>query len=198
MALMLALLPLFALLYDQWELIAPGLGDHRHAARLLARAPPWIYYRDMRFARQRLLEAVDPIVAFVVSIVPRGGGLRLLGLVIGLFCGAWSAALVAIACRPIRSGWRWSAATARRPSRFLAAVRGERVGAPDPAGVGAVRGERRVGLAGVGRDRPGGRHSTAYTDRVDQVITGRSTRRYARSAGPGRRCCSRRSSRPTG
>jgi len=170
MTLMLALLPLFALLYDQWELIPPGLVIVATLPAYSLRAPAWIYYRDMRYARQRLLEAVDPVVAFVVSIACAIAGLGYWSLVIGLFCGAWAAAVVAIAVSPHALRWRWDAATARSYFSFswplfVASASGLLI--PQ---VAALAGNAFVGLAGVGALALAATISN-YTDKVDQVIT---------------------------
>lgn len=170
MALMLALLPLFALLYDQWELIAPGLLIVATLPAYSLRAPAWIYYRDMRYARQRLLEAVDPVVAFVVSIGCAVAGLGYWSLVIGLFCGAWAAAIVAIVVSPHPLRWRWDRATARSYFHFswplfVAGASGLLI--PQ---IAALAGNAFVGVAGVGALALAATIAN-YTDRVDQVIT---------------------------
>jgi len=170
MALMLALLPLFAVLYDQWELLPPGLVIIATLPAYSLRAPSWVYYRDMRYGRQRLLDAVDPIVAFAVSIGCAIGGLGYWSLVIGLFCGAWAAALVAIAAAPHPLRWRWDRATAREYYSFswplfVASASGLLI--PQ---VSMLAGNAFVGLAGVGALALAATIS-GYTDKVDQVIT---------------------------
>src|ERR1700754_3444070 len=56
MILMLALLPVFALLYGQWSLIAPGLLIIATLPAYSLKAPMWVYYREMQYGRQRALE----------------------------------------------------------------------------------------------------------------------------------------------
>src|SRR5215208_5763673 len=170
MVLMLALLPAFAALYDQWELIAPGVVIIATLPAYSLRAPAWIYYRDMRYARQRTLEAADPIVAFVVSIACAAAGLGYWSLVIGLFCGAWAAAIVAIVASPHPLRWRWHGTTAREYFTFswplfVASASGLLV--PQ---VSALAGNAFVGLAGVGALALAATIAT-YTDKIDQVIT---------------------------
>ncbi len=170
MALMLVLLPLFALLYDQWDLIAPGLVIIATLPAYSLRAPAWIYYRDMRYARQRLLEAADPVVAFAVSVACAIAGLGYWSLVVGVFCGAWAAALVAVAASPHPIRWRWHRASAREYFSFswplfVASVSGLMI--PQ---LSALFGNAIVGLAGVGAIALAATISN-YTDRVDQVIT---------------------------
>jgi O-antigen/teichoic acid export membrane protein len=170
MALMVALLPAFAALYDQWELIAPGLVIIATLPAYSFRSPAWIFYRDLRYARQRTLEAVDPVVAFVVSIAGAVAGLGYWSLVIGLFCGAWAAAIAAVFVSPYPLRWRWHGATAREYFSFswplfVASASGLLI--PQ---VSALAGNAFVGLAGVGALALAATIAT-YTDKVDQVIT---------------------------
>jgi len=170
MALMLALLPAFAALYDQWELIAPGLVIIATLPAYSFRSPAWIFYRDLRYARQRTLEAVDPVVAFVVSIAGAAAGLGYWSLVIGLFCGAWAAAIAAVLVSPYPLRWRWHGATAREYFSFswplfVASASGLLI--PQ---VSALAGNAFVGLAGVGALALAATIAT-YTDKIDQVIT---------------------------
>jgi PST family polysaccharide transporter len=170
MALMLALLPLFALLYDQWQLIPPGLLIVATLPAMSLRAPAWIYYRDMRYARHRVIEAIDPIVAFVVSIGCAVAGLGYWSLVIGLFCGAWSAALVAVAMSPHPLRWHWDRDTAREYFSFSWPVFIASASALLIPQVAALAGNAFVGLAGVGAIALAATISN-YTDRVDQIVT---------------------------
>jgi O-antigen/teichoic acid export membrane protein len=161
---------LFAVLYDQWALIPPGLVIIATLPAMSLRAPGWIYYRDMRYARQRVLQSVDPVVAFVVSIACAVAGLGYWSLVIGLFCGAWAAAIAAILVSPHPLRWRWDRETARQYFSFswplfVASASGLLI--PQ---VSALAGNAFVGLAGVGALALAATISN-YTDKVDQVIT---------------------------
>jgi PST family polysaccharide transporter len=170
MGLMLLLLPVFALVYDQWELVPPGLVVIATLPAYSLRAPAWVYYREMRYARQRSLEAVDPVVAFAVSVGLAAAGLGYWSLVIGLFCGAWAAALVAVAVSPHPLRLRWDGGVAREYFAFswpLFIASGSALIIPQAA---VLAGNAFVGLAGVGALALAASIST-YTDKVDQVIT---------------------------
>src|SRR4051794_22656803 len=67
-ALAAALLPVFAIAYGQWSILLPGLVLLLAVVGNSFQAPIWIFYRQMRFVRQRSLEAIDPVIAFVVTI----------------------------------------------------------------------------------------------------------------------------------
>jgi PST family polysaccharide transporter len=170
MALMLVLLPVFALAYDQWQLVLPGLVVIATLPAYSLRAPSWVFYRDMRYARQRTLEAVDPVIAFAVSVTLAVAGLGYWSLVIGLFCGAWAAAIVAVAVSPHPLRLNWDHAIAREYFAFswpLFIASGSALIIPQAA---VLAGNAFVGLAGVGALSLAASIST-YTDKVDQVIT---------------------------
>jgi O-antigen/teichoic acid export membrane protein len=170
MALMLTLLPLFAAIYGHWDLIAPGVVIIATLPAYSLRSPAWIYYRDMRYARQRLLEAVDPVVAFVASVGFAVAGLGYWSLVLGLFLGAWSAALVAMAISPHPLRLRWDGGTAREYFSFswpLFVASASSLLIPQ---VSALAGNAFVGLAGWGAIALAATIST-YTDKVDQIVT---------------------------
>jgi O-antigen/teichoic acid export membrane protein len=163
-------LPLFALLYDQWELVPPGLVIIATLPALSLRAPAWIYYRDLRYARHRLIEAVDPVVAFVVSITCAVAGLGYWSLVLGVFAGAWSAAIAAVLSSPHPIRWRWDSATAREYFSFSWPVFVASASGLLIPQIAALAGNAFVGLAGVGAIALAATISN-YTDRVDQIIT---------------------------
>src|SRR6185437_10527624 len=99
-------LPAFALLYGRPQLIAPGLVLSLAIVGNSLQAPVWIYYREMDFARQRLLLGVDPCVTFVVTIALAIAGAGVWALVAGATAGAWTGGLVALRLSPYRSRWR--------------------------------------------------------------------------------------------
>jgi O-antigen/teichoic acid export membrane protein len=170
MALMLLLLPLFALLYDNWDLMAPGLLIIASLPAWSLRAPSWIYYRDMRFGRQRALDAIDPIVSFLVSIALAASGVGYWSLVIGLVAGAWAAAIGAVVASPYRLRWRWDGATAREYFSFSWPLFVASASALVIPQVSMLAGNALVGLAGVGAIALAASIAT-YTDRVDQIVT---------------------------
>ncbi len=64
----LVALPIVAIVYGHWNLVAPGLVLVTVMAAGALQAPLWIYYRQMNFVRQRSLSLVEPLVGFVVAI----------------------------------------------------------------------------------------------------------------------------------
>jgi polysaccharide transporter, PST family len=163
-------LPLFALAYGKWEIVVPGLVIAATLPGQSLKTPTWIFYRQMRFARQRLLESVDPLVSFAVTVILAIAGLGYWALVIGFFAGVWAAALVAVAVTPYRIALRWERQTGRDYFRFswplfVASASGMMI--PQLA---MLVGTRKLGLAGAGIISLAGTVSV-YTNKIDELVT---------------------------
>jgi O-antigen/teichoic acid export membrane protein len=148
--LMIAALPLFALLYGRSELIAPGIVLALAVPGAALQAPVWIAYRQMRFVRERTLLAVEPVTGFVVTIVLGIAGAGVWSLVIGGFAGHWTAAAVALKTSPYRFRFNFDRTKLREYFSFswpllIASGSGVLV-----IQVAVTLGESTVGLAGVG------------------------------------------------
>ena len=167
--LMMAAVPLLAVVYGQPDVLAPGLvlALAMPAAGLLS--PLWIYYRRMQFVRQRTLQAIDPVVGFVVTVALAVAGVGYWSLVIGAVAGTWTAALVILATSP------------RRPRLRLGAGVRDYVSFSWPLVVANVNrlvvvqapilvGEWQVGLAAAGAITLGGA-VIAFTQKVDAMVT---------------------------
>src|SRR3954471_12664066 len=63
-----AALPLIVAIYDVPKLVLPGLVVLGGVLASVFQAPLWVYYRRMEFVTQRILQGVDPVVGFVVSV----------------------------------------------------------------------------------------------------------------------------------
>ena len=74
--------------YDEPQLLAPGLVCSLAIVGAALQTPIWPYYRSMDFLRQRTLQAVDPLVAFVVTVGLAVAGAGYWALVIGLVAGS--------------------------------------------------------------------------------------------------------------
>jgi hypothetical protein len=88
MVVLVGALPLVALVYGQPDLIAPGLVLCVAVVAVAFQTPTWVYYRSMRFGRQRAIQAVDPVVSFAVTVALAVAGLGYWALVIGVVVGA--------------------------------------------------------------------------------------------------------------
>jgi PST family polysaccharide transporter len=114
----IALVPVVALVYGRPELIAPGIVVCLGAVAMVLQAPIWVLYRRLQFVRQRAMLAVDPIVSFVVTVVLAVAGLGYWSLVVGVFCGAWAAAALAVWKSPYPLRLRYDRGTMREYLSF--------------------------------------------------------------------------------
>src|SRR4051794_9767224 len=101
-AAILVAIPVFVLLYDTPELIAPSIVVAVSLLVSVFQAPLWIYYRRMNFMRQRVLQGVDPVVGFVVSVVLAVAGAGYWAFVGGLVAGVTASSLAAVVNSPFR------------------------------------------------------------------------------------------------
>jgi O-antigen/teichoic acid export membrane protein len=129
----LALSSVFALvLLALAPLVAAAYGDHRLLALMAAtsylplafalQSPSWVFFRRMDYVRQRLLQAVVPVVTFVVTIPLAAGGLGVWSLILGPAVGNVAGVVVALRVSPYGLGLRWDGAVARRYLRFSGPV----------------------------------------------------------------------------
>lgn len=164
------LIVVLAAAYGQHQLLAPGFALIAVLPAMTLQAPLWVLYRRLHFARQRTLQAIDPVVAFVVTIVLAATGAGYWSLIIGAIAGAWAAALATLAVAPYPLRLRFDRATARGYVSFsspllIATVSGVVIGHTS-----LLVAESAVGLAAAGAV------TLAYsvsvlTNRVDDMIT---------------------------
>lgn len=163
-------MPLFALLYDQPQMIAPGMAFALAIPALALQMPLWAHYRRMDFARQRLLQAIDPVISIVAVIGLAAAGLGVWALVIGELLGTWCAAVAIAKSSPYSLRLRWDRVAMREYTRFSW-----------PLFVGAISTvlviqvpvsvtSRLLGVAAVGGLTLAANISQ-FTTRVDDVVT---------------------------
>jgi O-antigen/teichoic acid export membrane protein len=163
-------LPLFALAYGRSEIIVPGLILSLAIIGNSLQSPTWIYYRRMDFVRQRTLLAVDPCVAFAVTVALAIAGAGYWCLIIGAVVGSFAGAAVALAACPYKIALRLGRGTVRDYFGFswpLAVANGTNLAVIQGALLIATR---TVGLFGAGAIGLAG-SITAFTDGVDGIVT---------------------------
>lgn len=171
LAVVLAALPVLALAYDQWDVVAPGLVLSLMIPAAVLQVPIWIHYRQMDFVRQRLLQSVEPVVAFGVTIVLAIAGAGYWSLVAGVVAGALAGGAVAVAASPYPLRLRYEAGTARQYVSFSWPLFLASVGGLVVAQGSVLVGSHAVGLAGVGAIALAATISQ-FAERVDGVVTG--------------------------
>ncbi len=112
-ALIALVLPLFALVYGRSEMLLPTLVLVLCLIGGALQTPIWIYYRRMQFVRQRLLEAINPVVGTVVTIGLAIAGAGYWSLVIGMVFSTWLAGIVVLITCPYRLRLRLDRKTIR-------------------------------------------------------------------------------------
>jgi O-antigen/teichoic acid export membrane protein len=169
-AVMLAAIPLVTLVYGERELAAPSVVFVLAVAISVLHAPLWIFYRRMDFVRQRALQAVEPVLGFVVTVALAVAGAGYWSLVIGFLVGSAGAAVLALWYSPYRPRIRFERGTLREYTSFSWPLFVAAASSLVIAQSSIVVGEHVLGLAGVGIIALAS-SVTAYVNRVDEVVT---------------------------
>lgn len=169
--LLLAAVPLVALVYGLPKLVAPGFALALIVPAQVFAAPQWVYYRKMEFVRQRALESANPIISFVVTVALVASGVGYWALVIGALAGAWASAVVSVALSPYRLRLRYERGTAREYVSFSWPLLIYSGSGTVMAQTAALLGEWKLGLAGIGAMALAARFQQ-YSQQLDQLVTG--------------------------
>ncbi|HEX4344313.1 MAG TPA: oligosaccharide flippase family protein [Solirubrobacteraceae bacterium] len=166
----LALVPALAAIFGTPKIILPALASLLVIPAYALQAPLWIFYREMDFVRQRRLQAVDPVLGFVIAVALLIAGGGYWALIVGIVIGAWAGAWVSLRACPYELGLAFDRETLRTYASFSwpLVLAG---GAAVVVGQGLlVVGQAKLGLAGVGIIALASVISQ-YSDRADQAIT---------------------------
>jgi O-antigen/teichoic acid export membrane protein len=162
-------LPLIALAYGQWKIVAPALVTLVACPAVVLQTPVWVHYRAMEFARQRALQAIDPLLGFVVMVALAVAGFGYWALVLGTVAGAWAAAVVCVAKSPYPIRLRYDRGTLREYYSFSWPLFLGQLSRFLNVQVYLLTGTRVLGLAGVGYVTLASQISN-YTNKVDQIL----------------------------
>lgn len=171
MVLLAVLLPVFALIYGQWKLVPVGLVIILLLPAGVLQTPLWVYYRNMDFVRQRSLQAIDPVVGFVVAVLVAALGAGYWALAAGVLAGGWSAAAATLAVSPYRLRFRYDRGTLRSYASFSWPLFLSSGSSMVVAQAAVVASNARLGLAATGAVALAST-ITAFTQRIDGLITG--------------------------
>jgi PST family polysaccharide transporter len=169
-ALLVAALPLLALIYGRWQLILPGLVLALAPLGIALQSPVWVFYRRMEFSRQRRLQAIDPVVAFVVTVALAVAGAGYWSLVLGTVAGCWAGAAVALRASPYPLALRRDRRSLREYASFSWPLFLATLTPIVMAQVSLVAGQAVLGIGAVGVIVLAGSISD-YTNRVDAIVT---------------------------
>jgi O-antigen/teichoic acid export membrane protein len=166
-----AALPVVAVVYGQWKLVAPGVVLLTVLVADALQAPFWIYYRRMHFARQRALGAIEPVVGAVVAIGLAFAGLGYWALAIGVVAGAWAGASAAVLTCPFKLEWCYEKGALGVYASFSGPIFIATLSGVVLANAATIATNARLGLAGVGAVALAA-NITAFTSRVDDLVSG--------------------------
>lgn len=164
------LVPVLALVLGEWEVILPCLVGLLVIPAQALQSPLWIFYRELDFAKQRKLQAVDPIVGFVLAVGLLVAGADYWALIVGVVAGAWAGAAVSMRASPFPLRLVFDRGTAFTYAKFswpifmaglVVIVIGQGL---------LIIGEAELGLAGIGVIALTAQISQ-YADRADQAVT---------------------------
>jgi O-antigen/teichoic acid export membrane protein len=166
-----ACLPIVALAYGQWKIIGPGVALILVLPAGILQAPLWVYYRDMDFVKQRLLQAAEPVVGFILAIVLALMGAGYWALVLSVVAGAWVTAAIAVVASPYPMRFHYERGTARSYISFSWPLMASSLASLATAQASILMSNARLGLAAAGTITLAAT-VTQFTDRVDQIVTG--------------------------
>jgi O-antigen/teichoic acid export membrane protein len=163
-------LPLFAIGYGNWDILLPGLALAFAIPSSAFQTPLWTFYKRMDYMRQRRIQAVDPALSIVVSLVFAVLGFGYWALVIGVITGAWGAALLAIHVSPYKLAWRYERGTVREYWSFSGPLFFQGVCISVIALTPTVAAQRALGVAAVGAMAIAN-NIAQYTTKVDTIMS---------------------------
>jgi O-antigen/teichoic acid export membrane protein len=166
---LVAVLPVIAVVYGHWSLVAPGAVLITVMAADALQSPFWIYYRRMDFVRQRMLQAVQPAVTFVVTIALAAAGAGYWSLAIGVVAGAWAGATAAVLACPYALRWRYDRGALRVYATFSAPLFIATISSVVLANATMLATNAHLGLAGAGAVALAA-NITVFTTRLDDLI----------------------------
>jgi O-antigen/teichoic acid export membrane protein len=169
MVLLCLAVPLVALVYGRWELLAPGLVMTTMLIAYAFQSPQWIHYRTMNFLTQRLQTAVEPVVGLIVAVGLALAGAGYWSLVIGALVGAIAGAVVAVVMSPYPLALVFDRASLSVYWGFSGPILVATLASVVLANAALLTTNAHLGLAAVGAVTLAG-SVTAFTTKVDDTI----------------------------
>jgi O-antigen/teichoic acid export membrane protein len=166
-----ALAPVIAAVYRDQQLLALMVSLAYLPLAFALQSPLWVFFRRMDFGRQRMLQAIQPLVGFVVTVpLAAATDLGVWSLIVGQVAGYAVAVVAALAASPYRLRLRYDRRVAARYLRFSAPVLVTVVSALVIAQGAILVIKLHDGLAAAGYITLAVT-LTRYIDRADQIVT---------------------------
>jgi len=112
------LAPILAAIYDDWQLLPLTLAVAYLPVGFALQAGTWVFFRRMDFLRVRALQAITPVVSFVVAVPLLVAGVGVWSLVIGPFVGTVAGVAATLKLSPYPLRIRVDPVARRRYLRF--------------------------------------------------------------------------------
>lgn len=168
--LILVTMPLFALAYDNWDIVLPAYVLTLSLPATALQTPLWAFYRRMEYGRQRRLQACDPLASFAVTVPLAIAGFGYWSLVIGVVAGSWVAAAVAVRASPYPLRFRYERGSLREYATFSWPLLVGSGSGVLVAQLPVLIAARELGTAAVGAIALAG-SMAVYAQRVDEIVT---------------------------
>jgi len=166
-----ALAPVVAVVYRDGRLTALMLALAYLPLAFALQAPLWVFFRRMDYARQRSLQAIQPVVGFAVTVpLAAATNLGVWSLVVGQVTGYTLAVAVALRVSPYRLALRFEPAVAARYVNFSAPILVTVIATMLIAQGQVLAFKLHQGLAAAGFITLAVT-LTRYIDRADQIVT---------------------------
>ena len=167
----LALSPVIAAVYRDHRLLALMASLAYLPIAFALQAPLWVFFRRMDYGRQRSLQAIQPVVGFVVTVpLAAATSLGVWSLVVGQVAGYVVAVAATLRVTPYRLALRYDRQVAARYLRFSAPIMLTIAGALVIAQGQILAIKLHDGLAAAGFITLAVT-LTRYIDRADQIVT---------------------------
>jgi O-antigen/teichoic acid export membrane protein len=170
-ALVIVVMPIYAVAYDNWDILLPGWIISIAMPATAFQTPLWTFYKRMDYMRQRRLQAIDPVLNVTVSLALAVLGFGYWSLVIGTIVGAWASALFAVRASPYKLGWRYERGTVREYATFSGPLLFQGFCISVIALTPTLAASRALGVGAVGAMAIANNISQ-YTTKVDRIVTG--------------------------
>src|SRR5436305_1065252 len=168
---MLVTVPAVVAVYGLPQLVLPSVLVGFTLLVSALQAPQWIYYRQMRFAYQRGLAAINPVVSFGVSIALAAAGAGYWAFVGGLAAGTCAASVASVLASPFRLRLRYEPGTLRSYASFSGPLLIASAASLVMIWSAMLSAQPALGVAALGVSALAST-STTYTESVDQLVTG--------------------------
>ena len=162
--------PVVAVLWRDDRLLALTASLAYLPVAIAMQAPLWVFFRRMEYARQRSLQAVQPAVAFVITVSLVLAGVGVWSIIIGQATGYLIAVAVGLRASPYRLKLRFRRDAAARYVRFSTPIFVTTVAALVIAQGQTLAFKLHGGLAAAGFITLA-IALTRYVDRADQIVT---------------------------